>query len=1272
MSAPLLDHGPDGPRLEVRLAGRMTSHVIRPGEFVIGSGLGCDLRIPGQQVPAAFCTIVRGSDDSLSLHPLSETHPIFVNGSIVRADQVLALKDVDRLIIGPADVTVRTGSVSIPAPRVEAERVDLHPTFIPESRAAAPTITPTPTVPLNGGPAVRPDLEALHAQLLARSRELDERAKDLEEDRVLWYRRRQELEAELVRLREAAPAAEWRQREAELATKELDLARVREELAVLRQSLYDQFRERRDQIGELQDDLRAKQAATAERERLVGERERLAEARWVEADALKASAAGIEPRLAEIAKREGQIEAALAEIERQRHAATSLREELARDREAFDRDRNLHESQWSEQDRSLTSRDTELRRREDELRRGFETLAAERAKAVHAVSIYDGRFAELDERGRSLERRAAEIDNRHAQLAADAAELEDQVRLIDDERHRIAAETDRLAKQMDDLRRREQSLAEKAIALDAQQAAMLVLRSSLDRREAALQSQEAEATHVRYAIATSHSEIVQRLGEADTLRAELGQFKDDADARRRLLDDREIRIEAEWTDLRSQQAELAREAERLAVRDAELDGRTSDLAEQAAVLKARIAQIGELHERMESDRAAVRERERMLNESDGARLALQDQLRKRSEELQQRAKWLDGQVAALAEERASFDERLQSFVGERTTFESLVAARENELQEAKSTFERQSQGLMQREESLARQVARLREVGQSVAAERKSLFEARQEWERRRAAESAEADQRTRLLSLHHQELNDRTAELVRRLPELEQKSLAAIAQLAAARDVLRGQLDELHAFAGQGRESLESVRQQLQAESERLTDRERALDMGRVEHRKAVSEFRQQLVQWQSQIGELRQSLLLGESNFGDRRAEMEAIRREADEKAKSLAKQERELHDARRLVDERRGELDRHLNDMREWYKKKLRELANGSIHLHRNQPEQTDLTPGDQHLGDLLRSRDLVDPRTLQTLWAEAARQRRTLRQVLLSSGTLTLYQLALIEAGNLDALVVGRFRVIDRVPSSNREIVLKVFDPERAGEPGAGIVLLRMLADSELHDAVHPDEFRQRFATLAGLHHPNLANTLDVIDVSGRPAAIQEWVGGIASHEWPSLSTGVWLKMLTDTVGALATLHRAGIPHGRMVAESIALTPVGLVKLAHGGLPHWLDNSTEPGGDPFDSDLRRLGEIATEWAGRTPVDGRKGRKPKPLPDPLQAMLRRLAASAAFPMADEVARAEPYPDADHLLVDLHRLGQAYPCPPGEWGAVLDFVGETVKGTMPTRKAA
>src|SRR5207248_6327278 len=116
------------------------------------------------------------------------------------------------------------------------------------------------------------------------------------------------------------------------------------------------------------------------------------------------------------------------------------------------------------------------------------------------------------------------------------------------------------------------------------------------------------------------------------------------------------------------------------------------------------------------------------------------------------------------------------------------------------------------------------------------------------------------------------------------------------------------------------------------------------------------------------------------------------------------------------------------------------------------------GDLKLGQVLRTSQLIDADTLSALLAEARRQRRSLRQVLLASGVITLYQLALIEAGNVDGLMLGRFRVIDRLRVTPREALYRVLDPGHPDARSSGLFLLRHLSEPEMQDAVHPDEFR----------------------------------------------------------------------------------------------------------------------------------------------------------------------------------------------------------------------
>src|SRR5262249_27523349 len=152
------------------------------------------------------------------------------------------------------------------------------------------------------------------------------------------------------------------------------------------------------------------------------------------------------------------------------------------------------------------------------------------------------------------------------------------------------------------------------------------------------------------------------------------------------------------------------------------------------------------------------------------------------------------------------------------------------------------------------------------------------------------------------------------------------------------------------------------------------------------------------------------------------------------------------------RRSEVNRHLADMQDWYRHKLRDLADRKLIPHpavtnsliaapaaqtpRQDDEITELpsilpltsigSDDDQRLADLLSGMGLIDALTLQTLLDQARQQRISLRDCLLANEFLTSYQLELIEAGKLEALVLSSLRVIDRIRIGSMETIYRVFD------------------------------------------------------------------------------------------------------------------------------------------------------------------------------------------------------------------------------------------------------
>ncbi|HTU17576.1 MAG TPA: hypothetical protein VMG10_05885, partial [Gemmataceae bacterium] len=564
------------------------------------------------------------------------------------------------------------------------------------------------------------------------------------------------------------------------------------------------------------------------------------------------------------------------------------------------------------------------------------------------------------------------------------------------------------------------------------------------------------------------------------------------------------------------------------------------------------------------------------------------------------------------------------------------------------------------------------EVHASLGGQRQVMASERIAFEVERQKAQDEAHRLRAELEASRQEV----IELGRHLPELEARASSALDRLTQAREQLREHLSEIHGYVRQSRGDMELVRRDFQAEVERVRQQELDLHVARDEHRLANAAFRQQIIEWQGRLADLKQALHLDETRLERRASEVNEQSRQIADVSARLAQQAEQLQQQERLVTERRDEVDRHLTDMREWYRRKMRELAglDGVAPSEAPTGDEAsalaegaerdilsltgDVEPGDRQLGDLLRSLELIDADTLTALLLEARRQRRTLRQVLLAGNYLTLFQMALIEAGNLDGLVLGPVRVIDRLQATPREAVYRVFDPRRGCE-----LLLRHLAESEMEDAVRPDEFLQRFASAAAVQHENVAATLDVLAIAGRPAALQEWLHGLPSTEWPVLAgaPGVWCRLLSQAAHALQAVHSAGMVHGHLHASSFVFTREGVLKLCGVGEPRWLavpppQEDEEPS---IARDLFALGHIAAGWAAGTPTV--KAGKTKGMPAVLQTILSR------FHHDDEARR---YSSAAELLEDVEHAIASVPANTAAWERFVRQVRE--ESSAPLRESA
>jgi chromosome segregation ATPase len=1223
-------------RLEIRGAGaRAAAYEMANVDFLIGSVPGCDLRLPGVESPLVLCIIAR-QPHGVTLRKLAPTQPLLRNGRPVTST---ALTHGDRVSVAGVELLVHIRSATSSPPQ-------------PDRQA---------TASLQQTAARQQQLDARAAELDKRQRLLEEQTADLEKDRVVWYQRREEMAREIQQRAVALPASanafpQLEQQVQELDAQASDLARQKQELAAARQEvvdirtqLYERYRERRDRLAGLQE-------AVERAARKVQENKRR-----VEADGQQV----------ETQRRDN--DARHAELERQA-------QELHRTRLELDEQRRRLDTREQEQEQELIARFGDYQERADKLIADRQMLEASQAEHRADLARLDRLQANLEQREKQLDARAREIEQRFTQLQQDSRDLEESVAQLDQWQAKLAAEAEQVKQQKTEQDAAAAQVAQRAAALEGQQAAVATLRTRLERMRLDIRKEEQQLSEQRAHQDEREAAQQQHQQELDRRRQELDAEDANRASQRQELLDRSATLDAAVAQLRQAQEALAAEENNFRERAAELDARITAQAEQASLAEGRAAQLEEAHKRVEAERQALRERTQDLAQAEEARQVLQEQLRRRSEELVAGQKALAEQTRLLEERATALGSQRGEMERTRVELEKQIAAQREELDRWGGEIEKQRADLAARELTWANHAERVKAAGRALAAERKALADDRSA----SAAQKLEAIQAASQARAEYEQARRAAIELQQQLPELELRAGTALERLTHAREQLRDHLAEVTTYTRQCQEDLEYLRTQVHAAGERVQQQELALRRSQDEHRLAVVAFRQQLIDWQAQVAEIKRLLAQDETRLVRQQARVEEQAREVDVTTQRLARQSEELEEQHRLVAERRVEMDRHLADMREWYRGKLRELAGvdaSMVKVGKPAPRAAEIDedvadgsatsgerplilsitgevdPSDRQLGDLLRSLGLIESETLMALLIEARQQRRSLRQMLLTSGVVTLYQLALIEAGNLDALMLGPVRVVDRLRVTPHEAVYRVFDPRRGQD-----AVLRHLAEAELQDAIHPDEFRQRFSQ-AILAHPNLAATLEVLGINGRPAALQEWLTGLPSTEWGLLTSapGVCFRLLCQAALGLQTAHDIGLMHGHLQPESLLLTAEGILKICGFGEPLWLLGPAVSTPEDVRADLDALGRIVHGWL--NPSGRKHAPKVKGVPDSLRTLVDRLVGSDISKL---------YPSAAVLLEDLDRVGADVPPNAEAWDRLLRHVRENALPATALRRSA
>jgi chromosome segregation ATPase len=1134
----------------------------------------------------------------------------------------------------------------------------------------------------------RTELDVREKQLDERQLALERQAQEFTEDRVIWYQRREEIEKEIQQARQArqseiaraspqeTPAkrarpvsvaprgmsgdefAEREQqllaREEQVAREQQELAALRQEFAEIRQQLYERYRQRRDRLTALQ-------AAVNQAARKVQESKRQLETETKELAAQRVEEAArrdeLDAQKEQLAGKQGDLSAQTRALA-QREAA--LQADIARQQADFDAQRNT------------------LAVEKESLHKG---------KALHQEDLVrlDRLQAAIEQRRQQIDERDKEVNQRFQQLHDSTQDLQEQVREVQNWKEETRRESEDLAKRRTELDSATADLTERSAAIEGQQVMLASLRTRLERTREELRREQQQSAEQRARLDSLEAELKLRIDELNSLRGNLDTEKQLREGERREFEKRRSELETALAQVQQAQAALAEQKRDLDCRSAELTETLETQTRAAERLRLESSELVELQKRVALDRDSIRERENALVRSEQVREALQEQLRRRSEELSsghreladERRK-LDGQSTVLQARQAELE-------SERVRMEERLASAGQDLDARAAELQRAFAQLKEHDNQRLLREERLRETGRRLGRARKSFWGDRVRWQAQMEKESeAIAQGQAEVEAARHE-----VAALVQQLPDLELRAQGAAERLARSREELREHLAELHSYAQQSHEDIESLRSQVLLEAEQVQQQRVAIHRAREEHRLAVAAFRQQLIEWQGQVAQVKVSLAHGEIRLERRQARVDEASRRIDATSHRLAEQAGQLQEQERFVAESRKEVEKHLDDMREWYRRKLRELSERRqktlerrAHLSASELSvvsassksthaandggaeilsfSQEVDPGDRKLGELLHSLKLVDIDTLQALLGEAAGNHRSLRQALLAGGYLTVYQMALIETGHLDALVLGPVRVVDRIRATPRETAYRVFDPRRGSE-----ALLRHLAEAEMEDAVHPDEFRQRFGQAATIKHPNLADTFEVLDIAGRPAVLQGWLSGLPGSDWPPVvaAPGVWYRLVYQSALGLHAAHRAGLVHGHLNVTSFLLTLDGIVKLSGLGEPEWLALPAlrQQKDVDFRTDVLDFASIALSWA--NPAPRKKSVRPRITDEILQPIHHRLAA---------VSPEERYPDVAALIEDLERFKSKAPSNDDAWQRLLKLASEHASKVTERRQSA
>lgn len=254
----------------------------------------------------------------------------------------------------------------------------------------------------------------------------------------------------------------------------------------------------------------------------------------------------------------------------------------------------------------------------------------------------------------------------------------------------------------------------------------------------------------------------------------------------------------------------------------------------------------------------------------------------------------------------------------------------------------------------------------------------------------------------------------------------------------------------------------------------------------------------------------------------------------------------------------------------------LVRNGLHTSRftgDDSSETRTSPAQELLGELLAS-SIVLTEDFEKLSVQAqdeiwqCSETQKLLPMLVRNGLLTEYQAARVEAGKTYGLMLGQYRVLDRLGAGGMGVVFKAEHVVMRRPVAIKVLSLFAEQDSRLQQ-----RFLAEIRTVAQLQHPNIVAAMDAgtTSDSDSPALryfVMEFVPGqdLEEHVMSSgpLSPAKACDIIHQVAAALAEAHKHNLVHRDIKPANIRLTPDGQAKLLDFGLArHFSHRITEPG-------------------------------------------------------------------------------------------------------------